>query len=84
MMSSKKIKELAKEGDKKISKEAVNELKKYLLKIASSKIISASKNADLNGRIIINLEDIKKTFNGWLFLLNPNMILVENGGFNNA
>jgi len=63
MISSKKIKELAKKGDKKISKEAVNELKKYLLKAACSRIISASKNADLNGRKIIKLEDIKKTFN---------------------
>lgn len=63
MISSKKIKELAGKRNKKIGKEAVNELKKYLFKIAIGKIISAGKNSDLNGRKIINIEDIEKTFN---------------------
>lgn len=59
MMSVKKIKEMAKENEKKISKMAIKKINLILEEKARLLIKKAILNSDFKGRIIIKEEDIE-------------------------
>lgn len=58
MINKTKIKNLAKKRNKKISKEALNEIGKILEEKAEELIIKAERKSDISGRKIIFKEDL--------------------------
>jgi len=61
MISKNKLKDIARESNKKLSEKACEELEKEIILIIKEKIKKASINADFKARKIIKKEDLIST-----------------------